>query len=135
LVAALHGRLHVIGDPGFQAHGGLQLKAEKANDGHDKPAVSEASGGGPSSTHADQRPARTAGRTRSVHPLALGDVARHAAQVALDGRGHLALALGSRLLVVLALAGFGQDTGLFTGALEAAQRVLERLVLANFYGR
>src|SRR5690606_9249707 len=37
-----------------------------------------------------------------------------------------------RLLVVLALAGFGQDAGLLAGALEATQGKLERLVFADF---
>src|SRR5262249_44719925 len=69
----------------------------------------------------------------SIHPLALGDVARHAAQVALHRRGGLALALLGRLLVELALAGLGQHAGLLAGALEAAQRDFERLVFSNFY--
>src|SRR3546814_7884373 len=42
------------------------------------------------------------------------------------------LALLGRLLVVLALAGFGQHAGLLAGALEAAQGKLERLVFADF---
>ena len=48
------------------------------------------------------------------------------------GSSQLALALGGRLFVELALARFGQHAGLFAGALETAQRELERLVLANF---
>src|SRR5690606_532618 len=68
----------------------------------------------------------------SVQALALGDVARHATQLALHRGSSLALALLGRLLVVLALAGFGQDTGLLAGALEATQRKLEGLVLADF---
>src|SRR5690606_20563973 len=68
----------------------------------------------------------------SVQALALGDVARGAARLALDGGGGLALALLGRLLVVLALAGLGEDAGLLAGALEAAQGKLERLVFANF---
>src|SRR5690606_35716813 len=59
--------------------------------------------------------------SRSVQALALGDVAGGAARLALHGSRGLALALLGRLLVVLALAGFGQDTGLLAGALEAAQ--------------
>src|SRR3546814_4952201 len=55
-------------------------------------------------------------------------VARGAARLALHGGGGLALALLGRLLVVLALAGFGQHAGLLAGALEAAQGKLERLV-------
>ncbi len=50
----------------------------------------------------------------------------------LDRSRALALAFLGRLFVELALAHFGQDTGLFTGALEAAQGKLERFVLANF---
>src|SRR3546814_6154769 len=68
----------------------------------------------------------------SVQALALGDVARGAARLALHGGGGLALALLGRLLVVLALAGFGQHAGLLAGALEAAQGKLERLVFADF---
>src|SRR5258706_3420338 len=71
-------------------------------------------------------------RRSSVQTLALGHVARHAAQMALHRRGGLALALLRRLFVELALARFGQHAGLFAGALEAAQGELERLVLANF---
>src|SRR3546814_2129486 len=59
-------------------------------------------------------------------------VARGAARLALHGGGGLALALLGRLLVVLALAGFGQHAGLLAGALEAAQGKLERLVFADF---
>src|SRR5690606_10889893 len=69
---------------------------------------------------------------RSVHPLALGDVARGAAGLALHrGRG-LALALLGRLLVELALAGLGEHAGLLAGALEATEGKLERLVFADF---
>src|SRR5690348_10080468 len=75
------------------------------------------------------------GWTRSVQTLALGDVARDAAGLALHRGGGLALALLGRLLVELALAGFGQDAGLLAGALEAAQGKLERLVLADFDAR
>src|SRR5690606_23261796 len=71
-------------------------------------------------------------RRGSVQALALGDVARAAAQLALHRGGGLALALLGRLLVELALAGFGQDAGLFAGALEATQRKLKRLVFADF---
>src|SRR4051812_3523489 len=70
--------------------------------------------------------------TGSVQALALGDVARAAAGLALHrGRG-LALALLGRLLVELALAGLGQHAGLLAGALEAAQGKLEGLVFADF---
>src|SRR6188768_3306217 len=74
-----------------------------------------------------RRPARG-----SIQPLALGHIAGHAAQMALHRGGGLALALLRRLLVELALARFGQDSGLLAGAFEAAQSELERLVLANF---
>src|SRR5690606_36166803 len=61
-----------------------------------------------------------------------GHVARGATGLALHrGRG-LALALLGRLLVVLALAGFGEDAGLLAGALEATEGKLERLVFADF---
>src|SRR5690606_24418500 len=71
---------------------------------------------------------------RSVQALALGDVARGAARLALHGSRGLALALLGRLLVVLALAGLGQAAGLLAGALEAAQGKLDRLVFAAFDG-
>src|SRR3546814_5081973 len=54
----------------------------------------------------------------SVQALALGDVARGAARLALHGGGGLALALLGRLLVVLALAGFGQHAGLLARSEE-----------------
>ena len=69
---------------------------------------------------------------RSVQALALGHVARGAAGLALHRGGGLALALLRRLLVELALAGLGEDAGLFAGALEAAEGKLERLVFADF---
>src|SRR5690554_4752010 len=77
---------------------------------------------------------RGAGRRQagSVHALALGNVARGATRLALHRRGGLALALLRRLLVILALAGLGQDAGLLAGALEAAEGKLEGLVFADF---
>src|SRR5688500_6775325 len=48
--------------------------------------------------------------------------------------GKLALALGGRLLVVLAGAQLGQKTGLLDGALEAAHRHFERLVFLDANG-
>src|SRR5690606_25213599 len=71
-------------------------------------------------------------RRGSVQALALGDVARHTARLALHRGGGLALALLGRLLVELALAGLGEDAGLLAGALEATQGKLERLVFAVF---
>src|SRR5690606_1578753 len=71
-------------------------------------------------------------RVRSVQALTLGDVARGTAQLALHGSCGLALAFLGRLFVELALAGLGQHAGLFAGALEAAERKLERFVLADF---
>ncbi|APE31509.1 hypothetical protein BOX17_11465 [Halomonas aestuarii] len=50
----------------------------------------------------------------------------------LDGRGRLALALCGRLLVLLATTHFREDTGLFTGTLEATQRDVKRLVITYF---
>src|SRR5690606_25544476 len=70
--------------------------------------------------------------SRSVQALALGDVARDPARLALHGSRGLALALLGRLLVVLALAGLGEHAGLLAGALEATQGKLERLVFADF---
>src|SRR5690606_35539852 len=61
---------------------------------------------------------RPGGRGTSVQALALGDVARTAAGLALHRGGGLALALLGRLLVDLALAGLGQHAGLLAGALE-----------------
>src|SRR5690606_9557483 len=55
----------------------------------------------------------------SVQALALGDVARSTARLALHCGSGLALALLGRLLVELALAGLGQHAGLLAGALEA----------------
>src|ERR1700742_1990665 len=69
---------------------------------------------------------------RSVKATALGHVARHAAQMALHRRGGLALAFLRGLFVELALTRFGQNAGLFAGALETTQCELERLVLAYF---
>ena len=51
--------------------------------------------------------------------------------MALHRGGVLALALGGRLFVELAGAKLGQEAGLFDGALEAAQRDLERLVFPD----
>src|SRR5688572_4279292 len=51
--------------------------------------------------------------------------------MALDRGGQLALALGGRLLVVLARAELGQQTGFLHRALEAPQRGLERLVFLD----
>src|SRR5690606_5950681 len=73
-----------------------------------------------------------AGRRGSVQAAALGHVARNATQVTLHRGSRLALALLRGLLVELALAGFGQNTGLFAGALEAAQGKLKWLVFADF---
>src|SRR5690606_24475562 len=141
LVAALHGGLHVFGQTLLEAH--------HAPIGS-KPGATTACPrvGRRIMANAKSRP-RIAGRLRcsvhhapargrngvsagSVQALALGDVARHATQLALHRGSGLALALLGRLLVVLALAGFGQDTGLLAGALEATQRKLEGLVLADF---
>src|SRR5690606_40998005 len=78
------------------------------------------------------RPGRPARGPRSVQALALGHVARGATGLALHRGSGLALALLGRLLVILALAGFGEDAGLLAGALEATERKLEGLVLADF---
>src|SRR5690606_17886774 len=78
---------------------------------------------------------RGAGRRQagSVHALALGDVARGAAGLALHRRGGLALALLRRLLVVLALAGllgpqaFDYSNG--TGSVSCSSSVLPSRVI------
>src|SRR5262245_8721216 len=62
-------------------------------------------------------------------------LAAQALVMALYGGGKLALALGGRLLVELAGAQLGEQARLFHGALEAAHRDFERLVLFNSYGR
>jgi succinate-acetate transporter protein len=54
--------------------------------------------------------------------------------LALDGSSVLALANSGGLLVSLAAADFGQDAGLFTAALEAAQGNVEGFVLFYTYG-
>src|SRR5690554_6492917 len=78
------------------------------------------------------RPASRTARGDSVEALALGHIARDAAQVTLHRCGGLALAFLGRLLIELALAGFGQDTDLFAGALVATQGKLKWLVFADF---
>ncbi|MEA2987183.1 MAG: tRNA N6-adenosine threonylcarbamoyltransferase [Alphaproteobacteria bacterium] len=54
--------------------------------------------------------------------------------MALHRGGKLALALGGRLLIELAGAKLGQETGLFHGALEAAHRHFERLIFLDTNG-
>src|SRR5271154_4062900 len=51
--------------------------------------------------------------------------------VTLDCRSKLAFAFGSGLLIKLACAQFGNQPGLFDGALEAAHRHLERFVFLD----
>lgn len=51
--------------------------------------------------------------------------------MALDRGSQLALALGGGFLVELAGAQFGQQTGFFDGALEAADGDLERFVFLD----
>jgi len=68
----------------------------------------------------------------SVQTLALGHVARDAAQMTLDRGRRFALAFLGRLLVKLAFARFSQHAGLLAGAFETAQSELEGFVLANF---
>ena len=55
--------------------------------------------------------------------------------VALDRGSELAFTLGSRFFVVFAGAKLGQETGFLYGALEAAERHLERLVFLDAYSR
>ena len=61
-------------------------------------------------------------------------LALHFLGVTLNGGSSLALTLGGRLLVEFAAADFGQDTGLFAGALETTQGYVEGFVLFNFDG-
>ena len=58
-------------------------------------------------------------------------LAAQALVVALHGGGKLALALGRRLLVVLAGSQLGQKTGLFYRALEAPHGDFKRLVFLD----
>ena len=55
-------------------------------------------------------------------------LATDALVVALHSGGVLALALGRGLLIELARTQFGEQTGLFDGALEAAQSGFKRFV-------
>ncbi|EWH01633.1 hypothetical protein Q427_13005, partial [Halomonas sp. BC04] len=55
--------------------------------------------------------------------------------VTLHRGGCLALALCSRLLVVLATANLGQNAGFFAGTLETTQRYVKRLIITYFYRR
>src|SRR5690606_33779282 len=71
-------------------------------------------------------------RVRSIQALTLGDVTRGTTQLALHGSSGLALTFLGGFFVKLALAGFGQHTGLFASALEAAKSKLEGFVLADF---
>ncbi len=64
-----------------------------------------------------------------VETLALGFVAGYALQVALDVRRFFAFSFLGGLLVELATTKLGQDSGLFTGTLEAPQGSVKILVL------
>src|SRR5581483_3317896 len=129
LVAALHRGFHVVVESLFEGHGvslgsGFPQRRRLAGPRKHKRPAALARG----------RPQNRGAlyRSGSVEALTLGHVTRDAAQMALHGRGGLALALLSRLFVELALARFGQDSGLLAGALEPTQRELEGFVLANF---
>src|SRR5690606_21835241 len=126
LVAALHGGLHVVGEALLEAHRVTPFPWNTKSRRRSRV---------PASRCELDRGARRRRQAGSVHPLALGDVARGATRLALHRRGGLALALLGRLLVKLALAGLGQHAGLFAGALEAAQGKLERLAFADFDAR
>src|SRR5690606_3904933 len=71
---------------------------------------------------------------RSVQANGAALFALHFLGVTLNGGSGFALALSGRLFVELAGADFGQDTGLFAGALEATQSYVEGFVLFNFDG-
>src|SRR5690606_8686673 len=123
LLAGLHRGLHVIGQSLLEGHGALRCGWRGwwkcGGQKRKKPATLARAG-------------FRRRRSGSVQALALGDVARHAACLALHRGRRLALALLGRLLVVLALAGLGEHAGLLAGALEATQGKLERLVFADF---
>ncbi|OEY66505.1 hypothetical protein BG841_08570 [Marinobacter sp. X15-166B] len=53
-------------------------------------------------------------------------------EMTLDGSSGLALAYGSRLLVMFATTHFRQNTCFFAGALEATQCYVKRLILFHF---
>ena len=61
-------------------------------------------------------------------------LALHFLGVTLHCSGSLALTLSGRLFVEFAAAHFGQNTGLFAGALETTQSYVEGFVLFNFDG-
>lgn len=69
-----------------------------------------------------------------VQALGAIQLARELLLLTLDGSSVLALANSSGLLVSLAAADLGQDAGLFTAALEAAQGNVEGFVLFYAYG-
>src|SRR5512137_334846 len=71
-------------------------------------------------------------RGRSIQ-LRRESLAAQALVMALHGSGQLALALCSGLLVKLASAQFGQQTGFFHRTLEAAHCHFKRLILFNAY--
>ena len=72
-------------------------------------------------------------KTGSIH-LRRQSLAAQTLVVTLHGSSQLALALGCRLLVKLAGAQFGQQTGLLYGTFEAAHCYFERLIFFNTYG-
>lgn len=70
----------------------------------------------------------------SVQALATALFALHFLGVTLHCGGSFALTLSGRLFVEFAAAHFGQNTGLFAGALETTQSYVEGFVLFNFDG-
>lgn len=70
----------------------------------------------------------------SVQTLATALFALHFLGVTLHCCGRFALTLSGRLFVEFAAAHFGQNTGLFAGALETTQSYVEGFVLFNFDG-
>tara|TARA_Y100001001_G_scaffold65820_1_gene63359 strand:+ start:1461 stop:1742 length:282 start_codon:yes stop_codon:yes gene_type:complete len=79
---------------------------------------------------------RAADRARlkygSIEPFETLALALELLGVTLDSGSGLALALGSRLLVLLTTTNLGQNAGFFTGTLEATQSDVKRLVITYF---
>jgi hypothetical protein len=71
------------------------------------------------------------GSVRSVEANALAVFPGKLLEVTLHRGGRGALADGGGLLIVLALAHFGENAGFLTGALETAQGDVKRLVILD----
>ena len=122
-VAGFHGGLHIVGQLRFQGH-----TVSGFSDGINTKSRIRAG-----ATGFWTRAQALSGR--SIQALTLGDVARTAAHLTLDGGGGFAFAFLRRLFVEFFLAGIGQNAGFFAGALEATQGEFKRFVFADFYIR